>query len=123
MRKLVRDGCLYVITAAGGPGWYTHHWCEELLYLPELVELLLPLKTDSSFIRSQIIEVLEKAGYIDNKEVITESLDRLIVYQIPLKSFFRVNFSPFDGYERKNGAEYIERHIEGYWIVADEGDN
>lgn len=116
IRKLVRDGKVGVVLAKcfDMAGWYTSHHNLELLFLPELIELL--LINDHPFPES-IANVVNLAGL---EHILYEpaegcSLGNLTVQWIPVNTQFKVECKP------NTLRDYYDEVIvvnDGNWITA-----
>lgn len=104
--KVVRFGKVAVIYSPGhGAGWYSWHRIEELLFDPQLVDMIERGATEDE-VEQYCIEHYENK----DKSYYWGGVDDLVIKWIPEGSIFRI--SEYDG------AETIILQDEDDWIVA-----
>ena len=101
--RVVRDGCVAVLYSPGyGGGWYSWHQEEELLFDPNIVQMVLEKRHDD-------IENYVMGKYPDDDYYMGGS-EELIVEWVPLGEKFRI-----DEYD---GAESVVLFSNENWLTA-----
>lgn len=105
-RKIVRFGKVAVIYSPGhGAGWYSWHHVEELLFDPEIVDLI-ERQATAEEIEQYCIETYQDK----DKPYYWGGVDDLEIKWVPEGSIFRI--------EEYDGAEEIILQDDDDWIVA-----
>ena len=103
MHKKLRDGMVAVLFSPyHGAGWYSWHYVEQLLYDPQVVDMV------QSNTSAKTIELYCKTVYGNNH--FYGGAEDLKVLWIPAGTHFRIQ--EYDGYETVEIRETID------WIVA-----
>ncbi len=104
--KVVRFGKVAVIySPQHGAGWYSWHHIEELLFDPNLVDLI-----ERSATEDEIEAYCEEHYQNEQKSTYWGSVDELVIKWIPEGSIFRI-----DEYD---GAESVVLQDDDDWLVA-----
>lgn len=109
MRKLIRDGKVAVLYSRGfSAGWYSWHNNEELLYLPELVELV---ENETELTEELVTELILKYTDITKDDIpYLGGIDGLSIYWLNEYTQFFI--------DEYNGAESIITQDRGNWLIA-----
>ena len=101
--RVVRDGCVAVLYSPGyGAGWYSWHRKEELLYDPNIVQMVLENRHDD-------IEDYVMSKYPDD-DFYLGGKEELVVEWVPVGEKFRI-----DEYD---GAESVVLASREDWLTA-----
>lgn len=102
--RVVRDGCVAVLYSPGyGAGWYTWHHKEELLFDPNIVQMVLEDRRDD-------IEDYVMGLYQDEDDPYMGGAYDLTVGWVPLGGKFRI-----DEYD---GSESLVLEENESWLIA-----
>lgn len=102
--RVVRNGCVAVLYSPGyGAGWYSWHRKEELLYDPNIVQMVLEDRKDD-------IEDYVMGLYPNEDDPYMGGADDLTVEWVPLGEQFRI-----DEYD---GAESVVLMSRENWLTA-----
>lgn len=114
-KKYIRDGNVAVLITAGyGSGWFTYHQIEELLFSPEIVEMI--LSTGEEYLSVGNCDHFDIANQIDvylekyNTQYLTVESCDLEIQWVPEGEEFYID--EYDGYESVMMKSKIK------WIVA-----
>lgn len=89
MKKVVRDGKVAVLVSRGyGAGWYSWHNIEELLYSPEVVDMVE---------RGVLYQEIESYVELQYPDIYAGGASGLYIVWVPVGSKFRIK--EYDGAE------------------------
>jgi len=109
VKKYIKDGKVAVLVSRGfGAGWSTwsyDHPSEQLLYEPNIVEILLSDKDTR-----EKIKLIEDYCEVNYKDFYLGGLEQLDVEWLPVGTAFRIH--------EYDGSESVEIRDEMDWVIA-----